>query len=68
VASTGLSTQKLPVDLLNRFFDIVVDEIDGHGGLVNEFIGDAVLGIFGAPTPLADHPGRALRRLGRCHG
>lgn len=63
VASTGLATEKSPaevVDLLNRFFDIVVDEIDDHGGLVNKFMGDAVLGIFGAPTPLEDHPGRAL--------
>jgi adenylate cyclase len=63
VSSTGLATQKTPTEvvaLLNRFFDVVVDAIDDHGGLVNKFMGDAVLGIFGAPTPLDDHPGRAL--------
>jgi adenylate cyclase len=54
------------VDLLNRFFAVVVEEVEGHGGLVNKFIGDAVMAIFGAPTPLPDPSGQALgaaRRL-----
>jgi adenylate cyclase len=54
------------VDLLNRFFAVVVEEVEGHGGLVNKFIGDAVMAIFGAPTPLPDPSGHALgaaRRL-----
>lgn len=48
------------VAVLNRFFGVVVDEVDRHGGLVNKFIGDAVLAIFGAPVEHDDHAGAAL--------
>ena len=48
------------VDMLNRFFGVVVDEVERHGGLVNKFEGDAALCIFGTPTPLPDAPGAAL--------
>ncbi|WP_193607957.1 adenylate/guanylate cyclase domain-containing protein [Nocardioides lijunqiniae] len=48
------------VQVLNRFFAVVVDEVDRHGGLVNKFMGDAVLAIFGAPVELDDHAGAAL--------
>jgi adenylate cyclase len=40
------------VKLLNRFFTIVVEEVDRHNGLVNKFEGDASLAIFGAPLRL----------------
>jgi len=56
------------VDLLNRFFAVIVDEIDRHHGFVNKFEGDAALAVFGAPNTL-DHPedealaaGRAIAR------
>lgn len=58
VGSTQLVTSRRPVDvvaLLNRFFAIVVDEVDRNHGLVNKFEGDASLAIFGAPNHL-DHP------------
>ncbi len=48
------------VGVLNRFFGVVVDEVDRRGGLVNKFIGDAVLAIFGAPVPDEDHAASAL--------
>lgn len=38
-----------------RFFAVVIDEIDRHRGLVNKFQGDASLAIFGAPNHL-DRP------------
>jgi len=41
--------------LLNRFFAVIVDEVDRQHGLVNKFEGDAVLAIFGAPNNL-EHP------------
>ncbi len=43
------------VKLLNRFFAIVVNEVDRHHGLINKFAGDAALAIFGAPNRL-DRP------------
>jgi adenylate cyclase len=48
------------VEVLNRFFTVVVDEVDRHGGLVNKFMGDAALAIFGAPMDSEDHAGAAL--------
>ena len=39
------------VDLLNRFFAVIVDEVDRHHGFVNKFEGDAALAVFGAPIP-----------------
>jgi adenylate cyclase len=61
--STMLATEREPgevVDLLNRFFGVVVEEVDRESGLVNKFIGDAALAIFGAPVELDDHATRAL--------
>jgi adenylate cyclase len=55
VGSTQLVTSRPPaevVQLLNRFFSIVVEEVDRHRGLVNKFEGDASLAIFGAPNHL----------------
>src|SRR6202012_2255353 len=55
IGSTKLVTSQPPADvvhLLNRFFTIVVDEVDRHNGLVNKFEGDASLAIFGAPNRL----------------
>jgi len=56
------------VDLLNRFFAVVVEEVDRHHGFVNKFEGDAALAVFGAPNHL-DNPedealaaGRAIAR------
>src|SRR5271163_302651 len=55
VGSTQLVTSQRPaevVQVLNRFFGIVVDEVDRNHGLVNKFEGDAALAIFGAPNQL----------------
>ncbi len=63
VGSTTYATENPPADvvaMLNRFFGVVVDEVDRQHGIVNKFIGDAVLAIFGAPVALDDHPGAAL--------
>ena len=63
--STAYATEHDPAEvvaMLNRFFGVVVDEVDERGGLVNKFIGDAVLAVFGAPVELDDHAGRGARR------
>src|SRR5271169_2800060 len=63
VGSTQLETSRRPaevVQVLNRFFTIVVEEVDRHRGLVNKFEGDAVLAVFGAPNRLDQPEDQAL--------
>lgn len=58
VGSTQLVATLPPIDvveLLNRFFAVIVDEVDRHHGLLNKFEGDATLAVFGAPVTL-DNP------------
>ncbi len=63
IGSTQLITSRPAVEvveLLNRFFAVVVDEVDRRHGLVNKFEGDAVLAVFGAPNQLANPSDAAL--------
>jgi len=63
IGSTTLAATRSPgevVTALNRFFEVVVDVVDAHGGLVNKFEGDAALCIFGAPLRLDDPAASAL--------
>lgn len=39
------------VDRLDRAFAVLVDILDRHGGIVNKFLGDGFLALFGAPIP-----------------
>jgi adenylate cyclase len=48
------------VDLLNRFFAVIVEEVDRHHGFVNKFEGDAALAVFGAPVHLDSPEEEAL--------
>jgi adenylate cyclase len=61
--STQLVTSRPPaevVQVLNRFFAVIVEEVDRHCGLVNKFEGDAVLAVFGAPNRLESPEDQAL--------
>jgi adenylate cyclase len=49
------------VRLLNTFFAAAVPAIEAEGGIVNQYIGDALMVIFGAPTAQTDHAARAIR-------
>lgn len=63
VGSTKLVSTRPPmevVDLLNRFFAVIVEEVNTHRGLVNKFEGDAALAVFGAPTELDNPEDEAL--------
>jgi class 3 adenylate cyclase len=45
---------------LNVFYGHVVPVLERHGGHANKFVGDGLLGVFGAPQRLADHADRAV--------
>ena len=47
--------------LLRPYHDTVRAEIESFGGVVEKFIGDAVVGMFGAPTAFGDDAERAVR-------
>jgi class 3 adenylate cyclase len=58
-------TETLPpadtIELLNSYYTLMFDAIGGHGGIVNQMLGDGLMAIFGAPLPRADHRERAVR-------
>jgi class 3 adenylate cyclase len=43
------------------YHDCVRSEIESFGGSVEKFVGDAVMGVFGAPTAFGDDAERAIR-------
>jgi class 3 adenylate cyclase len=47
------------MDVLNEYLARMTDIIVQHGGTINEFIGDAVFAVFGAPLAHPDHAERA---------
>jgi adenylate cyclase len=49
------------IELLNTYYTLMFDAISGHGGVVNQMIGDGLMAIFGAPLALADPCGSAVR-------
>jgi adenylate cyclase len=49
------------VEAINEYFEIATRHIQKHGGYVDKFIGDAVLGVFGVPLAQPDHAVRALQ-------
>jgi class 3 adenylate cyclase len=49
------------IDLLNTWYTLMFDAIQGHDGVVNQMIGDGLMAIFGAPMPLDDHATCAVR-------
>ena len=48
------------VQLLNNYLEVMTRVILKKGGTIDEFIGDAILVLFGAPIETADHAWRAV--------
>ena len=47
--SEGYNPDELVAEL-NRYFEIMVDIIMEHGGIIDKYIGDAIMAFFGAPV------------------
>jgi adenylate cyclase len=61
---TSLSENRSPAEvvaLLNRYFGLMSDCVSHHGGIVNKFIGDAILAVFGMPVPQISPADSALQ-------
>jgi class 3 adenylate cyclase/tetratricopeptide (TPR) repeat protein len=48
-------------DTLTRYFALATEVIGRYGGVVEKFIGDAVMAVWGAPTAREDDAERAVR-------
>jgi adenylate cyclase len=60
---TTLSERMAPGDLLvllNRYLDRMSTIVEKHGGVVDKYIGDAIMALFGAPVNVPDSAVRAL--------
>ena len=51
---------EVAVKLLNEYFTRMHDVIEKHGGQILNYIGDAIMVVFGAPNQLEDHEVKAL--------
>jgi class 3 adenylate cyclase/CHASE2 domain-containing sensor protein len=61
---TALSGKVGPTELMavtNSYLGIIVAAVEATGGYIDKFIGDAVMGIWGAPAPEPDHAALAAR-------
>jgi adenylate cyclase len=60
---TTLSETRKPeevIALLNRYFSLQVDVVFRHNGSLDKFIGDCIMGIWGAPLDDAHHARHAV--------
>ena len=58
--SEGLPPEEV-VELLREYFNTMVPIVLKHGGTLDKYVGDALMGLFGAPLAQDDHASRAVR-------
>jgi adenylate cyclase len=49
------------MEALNQYFEVIVLSVEAHGGIVNRFVGDEAVCLFGAPTAVRDHAELAIQ-------
>ncbi len=60
---TSLGEKMPPAELLallNRYLDRMSAIVEQHGGVIDKYIGDAIMALFGAPVPVPDSAARAI--------
>jgi len=61
---TGISEKMPPqevVRMLNDYFELMVDILFEYNGILDKFIGDAIMGLWGAPVKREDDASNAVR-------
>jgi class 3 adenylate cyclase/tetratricopeptide (TPR) repeat protein len=61
---TAMSERLDPEDvhaIMDRAFEVILEGVHQHEGTINQFLGDGVMALFGAPLAHEDHAHRALR-------
>jgi adenylate cyclase len=58
---TESQTPAETIELLNTYYTLMFDAINGHGGIVNQMMGDGLMAIFGAPQPRPNSRDEAVR-------
>ncbi|HNP69754.1 MAG TPA: GAF domain-containing protein [Kouleothrix sp.] len=56
----GLPPRVLVEQVLNRYFTAMTDALHRHGGTIDKFLGDGLIGVFGSPIVRDDDVQRAL--------
>lgn len=60
---TSFSEKKTPTEVftaLNRLFEFMIEIIETHDGIINKFLGDGFLAVFGAPVEDRQHSRHAV--------
>lgn len=60
---TDFSQSRSPeevVSMLNSYFEVMVGIINKHGGVVDKFVGDAIMAVWGAPNSTEDDARNAV--------
>ncbi|MCO4782955.1 MAG: adenylate/guanylate cyclase domain-containing protein [Candidatus Cloacimonetes bacterium] len=63
---TTISEEMPPTELvafLNEFFSYLVKPITDNKGVVNKYIGDCIMALFGVPNRTSDHSDNALKAI-----
>jgi adenylate cyclase len=54
------------IALMNAYLSAMTDIIEAHGGFVDKYIGDAIVGVFGAPVQGDNHASQAVSAALSC--
>src|SRR3569833_1097906 len=57
--SDGRPAQEI-VNTLNEYFEVMVDILFKYSGTLDKFVGDEIIGLFGAPIAIEDAPCKAV--------
>src|SRR6476661_2081190 len=57
--SDGRPAQEI-VNTLNEYFEVMVDILFKYSGTLDKFVGDEIIGLFGAPIAIDDAPFKAV--------